>query len=52
MAGQVPAHRTFVDVFGEIGYARGFVVFVILSALCALVSYGLRAFAPAARRLS
>lgn len=37
----VPALGAFVDVFGEIGYARGFVLFVILSAACAVISFGL-----------
>ena len=48
----IPALGTFVDVYGEIGYARGFIVFVVLSAACAAVSYGLKKFAPASRQSS
>lgn len=40
----VPALGAFVDVFGAQGYARGFVLFVVLSAICALVCFGLRVF--------
>lgn len=37
----VPALGAFVDLFGDSGYARGFVLFVILSAGCAVISFGL-----------
>lgn len=39
----VPALGMFVDELGQIGYARGFVLFVVLSGLCVLVSYVLKA---------
>ena len=45
----IPALGTFVDALGPIGYARGFVVFVVLSGVCAGISYALKKFAPAAR---
>lgn len=45
----IPILGLFVDAYGEIGYARGFIVFVILSVLCALVSFGLR---PLLKRIS
>ena len=48
----IPALGVFVDALGPIGFARGFVVFVVLSALCAGVSYALKVFAPAPRRAS
>ena len=38
----IPALGTFVDVYGDIGYAHGFLLFVILSLVCAAVSFGLR----------
>lgn len=44
----IPALGTFVDVYGRIGYARGFVVIGVLSAVCAGVAYALKRFAPAA----
>lgn len=37
----IPLLGLFVDSFGQIGYARGFIVFVILSSFCALVSIAL-----------
>ncbi len=43
----LPVLGTFVDVFGRSGYARGFLVFVALSAICALISYGLKRTEPA-----
>ena len=45
----IPALGTFVDVYGPIGFARGFVLFVILSAVCAGISYALKVFAPVSR---
>lgn len=41
----IPALGTFVDVYGQVGYARGFLLFVVLSGLCAAISYGLKMFA-------
>lgn len=38
----IPLLGFFVDAYGQIGYARGFVVFVILSAICAMTSFFLR----------
>lgn len=38
----IPALGAFVDAFGVIGYARGFGLFVVLSAVCAAVAWGLR----------
>lgn len=46
----IPALGLFVDVYGDIGFARGFLLFVVLSALCASLAYRLKAVAPAARR--
>lgn len=43
----VPALGMFVDAYGSIGYARGFLLFVTLSAVCVLVSAGLWRYAPA-----
>lgn len=40
----IPALGFFVDTYGQIGYARGFILFVILSALCAAISYGMKVF--------
>ncbi len=34
----IPLLGIFVDSYGQIGYARGFIVFVILSVLCAFIS--------------
>ena len=48
----IPALGTFVDVYGQIGYARGFIVFVVLSGIGAAVSYALKKSAPAARHVS
>lgn len=42
----LPILGMFVDVYGQIGYARGFMVFIILSAICAGISYALKAFPP------
>lgn len=38
----LPILGTFVDAMGPIGYARGFIVFVILSAVCMLMAFILR----------
>lgn len=38
----LPVLGTFVDLYGAIGYARGFVFFVILSAICVAISFVLR----------
>ena len=42
----LPVMGLFVDVYGEIGYARGFAVFVVLSALCVGVAVVLKVFVP------
>lgn len=42
----LPALGLFVDVFGEIGYARGFSLFVILSVVCVGVAVALKVFVP------
>lgn len=42
----LPLLGVFVDVYGEIGYAWGFVVFVVLSALCAGTTVGLKYVGP------
>jgi len=42
----LPVLGMFVDAYGKIGYARGFVVFAILSIMCALISYGLKRTEP------
>ncbi|MBW3555025.1 MAG: hypothetical protein KY466_16075 [Gemmatimonadetes bacterium] len=42
MSGQLHWLDSFVDVFGDIGYARGFALFVLLSVVCAVISFGLR----------
>lgn len=44
----LPALGYFTDVFGKIGYARGFSVFVVLSAICAIVSLLLKTYGPEA----
>lgn len=44
----LPALGYYVDVFGQIGYARGFSLFVVLSLLCAVVSFALKLYGPAA----
>jgi len=40
----LPVLGKLVDIYGQIGYARGFVVFIVLSAICAAISYGLKIF--------
>lgn len=40
----IPLLGAFVDIYGQIGYARGFAVFVILSTICAVISYALKVF--------
>ncbi len=42
----LPALGLFVDVFGEIGYARGFSLFVVLSGACVAVAVALKVFVP------
>ena len=42
----LPVMGLFVDVYGEIGYARGFSVFVVLSGLCVGVAVILKVFVP------
>jgi len=42
----LPALGYYTDVFGRIGYARGFSLFVVLSAICAAVSLGLKRYEP------
>lgn len=42
----LPALGLFVDEFGEIGYARGFSLFVVLSVLCVGVAVALKLFVP------
>lgn len=48
----LPVLGTFVDAYGTIGYARGFVLFVLLSTICVGISYFLKVKAPASRRSS
>lgn len=38
----IPLLGFFVDTYGQVGYARGFIVFVILSSISALISIGLK----------
>lgn len=38
----IPLLGIFVDSYGQIGYARGFIVFVVLSVICSLVSIRLK----------
>jgi NNP family nitrate/nitrite transporter-like MFS transporter len=38
----LPVMGLFVDVYGEIGYARGFAVFVVLSVICVGVAIALK----------
>lgn len=42
----LPALGFFVDVYGTIGYARGFSLFVVLSVVCVGVALALKLFAP------
>jgi hypothetical protein len=42
----LPILGVFVDLYGEVGYARGFVVIVGLSAICVVVSILLKYFGP------
>jgi MFS transporter, NNP family, nitrate/nitrite transporter len=42
----LPILGVFVDLYGEVGYARGFVVIVGLSAICVAVSILLKYFGP------
>lgn len=38
----IPLLGFFVDAYGQIGYARGFIVFVVLSILSAIISFALK----------
>lgn len=40
----IPVLGVFVDAYGQIGYARGFIIIVILSTLCALISFALKQY--------
>ena len=40
----LPFLGLFVDIYGEIGYARGFAVFIVLSLLCIVVASALKWF--------
>lgn len=42
----IPVLGLFADVYGQIGYARGFIVFIVLSAICAGISYVLKVLRP------
>lgn len=42
----LPLLGLFVDLYGDIGYARGFAVFVALSLLCVAVASALKSFVP------
>ncbi|WP_248910326.1 MFS transporter [Halocatena marina] len=42
----LPALGYYTDIFGQIGYARGFSLFVILSVLCAAVAVALKIYGP------
>ena len=44
----LPMLGIFVDLYGQIGYAWGFVMFVVLSAICAGVAVLLKFFGPEA----
>jgi NNP family nitrate/nitrite transporter-like MFS transporter len=44
----LPALGYYTDVFGKVGYARGFSLFVVLSAICAAVAFGLKLYGPEA----
>jgi len=46
----LPALGLFVDAYGKVGYARGFILFVFLSAICAGISYVLKIKAPSSRQ--
>ena len=38
----LPLMGLFVDIYGHIGYARGFAVFIVLSLLCVIVAAALK----------
>jgi len=38
----IPVLGLFVDSYGQIGYAHGFIVFVVLSTVCAIISFVLK----------
>ncbi|MFC6989427.1 nitrate/nitrite transporter [Haloplanus sp. GCM10025708] len=44
----LPALGYYTDVYGRIGYARGFSLFVVLSAICAAVALALKRYGPEA----
>lgn len=44
----LPALGFFVDVYGKIGYARGFSLFVLLSVVCVAAAVALKVFVPEA----
>lgn len=44
----LPLLGSVVDAYGQIGYARGFLLFVLLSLLCAAISYSLQSNPPVA----
>jgi len=44
----LPALGLYTDVFGKIGYARGFSLFVVLSLVCAVGAAGLKMYGPEA----
>jgi NNP family nitrate/nitrite transporter-like MFS transporter len=46
----IPVLGVYVDAFGQIGYARGFIVFVLLSAVSVGISYILKLTAPGLSR--
>lgn len=42
----LPLLGVFVDVYGQVGYARGFVLFVVLSTICAATAVALKFVGP------
>ena len=38
----IPILGAFVDIYGQIGYARGFIIIFILSTICAFISFALK----------
>lgn len=40
----LPILGKFVDIYGQIGYAYGFVIFIILSVICAAISFTLKSY--------
>jgi len=37
-----PILGSFVDIYGKIGYARGFVVYIILAVISIIISFSLK----------